>query len=124
MIKITRRNFIRGIGGLAGIANLIIVPTTLYSNDNSKNIKLEKDWDEAIKENNLREEVSGLMKETNFSVDYRKSFSSSVRRINYKEIIGFDMHVEGLTEIKNRLEGYRNISKKFPGAGMIWIEGA
>jgi len=113
MENITRRDFMKDLGVLAALA---ASPLKALGE-----IELNLDWDEAIKENNLRKEVSELMKETNFRIEYHngESVISAVRMIDYKKIIGFDMPVEKLYEIKNTINSWEDSCKKW--SGMIFV---
>jgi len=94
----TRRDFMRAVAGTVAFG---VVSENSYSQGNSEADTLKRDWDEAIKENNLREEVSVLMKQSNMIVTYEG-------RLTYKNIIRADISVRRLQEIKTKLEPYKD----------------
>ncbi len=94
---ITRRDFAR----VLGIPFLLCSPNPSFSK-NHKNIRLEQDWDAAIQENNLRNEVSDLMKKTNMSISYDAGFTS-------ESIVRSNSSLPQLYRIRDDLKGHSHI---------------
>ena len=82
---------------------------------------IEKDLGE--EEAHLRNYISILMQETNFKVAYYKvcTVPVSVQAVDYKMIIGFDMPIKKLQEIKSHLNMWAYFAKKHKGDGVIRI---
>ena len=109
MKDITRRDCLKGLAASVGLG---VVPSITKA---TKKQEINYAWGEAIKENNLRNEVSGLMKKNNLRIEYHKGskFLSAVRSINYRKIKGFDMPIEKLYETKDRLKKWENFGGGF-----------
>ena len=114
MEGITRRNFVKKSGVVAALATNDPLKTL-------QEIELNLDWGAAIEENDLRNEVSGFMKEMNFEVVYHRGSETreTIRRVNYKQIAGFDMPIRKLREIKKHLNAWEHFARKYPGKGLI-----
>ena len=104
---ITRRTFMRS---LAGSAVLGAVSSASPAKSIDYDAKFGKDWDDAIEENNLREEVSRLMKKTNMTVRYDVQFT-------YKDIVGSNVSLANLKRIRDDL----NLQPNIGGRGSIYF---
>ncbi len=83
-------------------------------------IELNLDWDEAIKENNLREEVSRLMKKNNVFVEYFSDSDASLRSMGYERIKGADIPVKELYKIKKHIEEHEDFYERHKVAGITF----
>ncbi len=107
MKNITRRSFLKRGGG--GIAALSTVPSFGSITSTPKKQKRTYAWstaieEEAHEENNLKNEVKGLMEKTHMDIEYYpRELASSSHTINPSEIVGYDMPVEKLYEARKRL---------------------
>ncbi len=129
--NITRRSFMKGTG-LVG-ATLGITSSTIFgkSSENSRENKTNqvceynKDWDEAIKTNSLKREISGLMDDVNMYVRYyQEKPIPSIQLIDSKQIIGANIPIKKLYEIKRRL--IEHVNKYDPlneGPGSLRVYG-
>lgn len=114
MKDLTRRVFMKQLGAIAAL-----VATPLKS---LRAIELNLDWDEAIKEDNLREEVSSLMKKYDvFLFHIQRYFNTPVKdfedvrvrmsRVEPERVKGYNIPFEVLSDIKEHLkkcdDGYK-----------------
>lgn len=120
-MEISRRSFIKGVVALAG-------GLTSLANENNENelgmsrkdekkkireymetAKLNRDWDRAIKENELREELASIIGEHTW-VTYRIQEGNSLKfnRIIGKKILGADLPVENLIQLRKYLLAFRD----------------
>lgn len=116
MKDITRRDFLKRSGVLAALS---VTPLRALEASGKDLAWSEETEDEA----HLRNDVSKLMKETNFRVEYYEGgpIFSAVQRIDYRKIVKFDTPVEKLQEVKGHLDHWEGFAKKYPGEGIILI---
>lgn len=107
MKDLTRRVFMKQLGAIAA---LVTTPLKSFGA-----IELNLDWDEAIKEDNLREEVSYLMKKYDvFIFHIQRYYKTPVKtfndvrigmcRVEPERVKGHDIPFEILSDIKEHLK--------------------
>ena len=87
MKDITRRSFMKGSGGIAVLAIIPKLPFQRNTRDDKKEEAINNVWAKANYENNLRNDVSDLMKEYDIKIAYsEKNNMSEVYCINHKTL--------------------------------------
>jgi hypothetical protein len=93
--------------GLEGLWDEAIAENKLMDDEVAARAEnYSRDWGAAIEENNLKDEVYTLMKETNTEVGYfTGSGNLSVKQdLTHENIVGYRLSANGLRQIKYRLE--------------------
>jgi len=115
MGDLTRRSFIEKTLGV-----IVIGSVAKVSFGNSRESEINRAWGQAIKENNLKDEVSALMKKNKATIGYFTGYGNlSVRQdLNHRNIVGYDMPIKNLEYIKEQLESGEKIITMHESTGL------